>query len=252
MTIGPHQGDANPHHVESGGSQHNNSIINPQQRRDHEGSVQTTHTSKSQSRGKSHVSHAKNERDMQREIDELKKKLHRAQRRHSSPDSKPSSEETDDATYKRRFRTPPSETFSGDEEYSHKHKNKSPTHKGLGNNAMNKAINQVVKPLFTRRIEGASLPRRFHQPTLSLYNCQTDPMEHVSHFNQKMVVHSKDEALMCKIFSSSLGPMGIRWFNGLKANSIDSFKKITQSFGARFITCSRVPLPLGSLLSMSM
>ena len=57
---------------------------------------------------------------------------------------------------------------------------------------------------------------------------------------------------MCKIFPSSLGPMVMRWFNGLKANSIDSFKKLTQSFGAHFITCSRVPLPLGSLLSMSM
>ena len=76
-------------------------------------------------------------------------------------------------------------------------------------------------------------------------------MEHVSHFNQKMTVHSKDETLMCKIFSSSLGPMAMRWFNGLK-DSIDSFKKLTQSFGARFITCSKVPLPLGSLLSMSM
>ena len=67
-----------------------------------------------------------------------------------------------------------------------------------------------------------------------------------------MVVHSKDETLMCKIFPSSLGPMAMRWFNGLKANSIVSFKKLTQSFGARFITCSRVPLPLGSLFSMSM
>ena len=77
-------------------------------------------------------------------------------------------------------------------------------------------------------------------------------MEDVSHFNQKMAVHSKDEALMCKIFLSSLGPMTMRWFNGLKENSIDSFKKLTQSFGDRFITCSRVSLPLGSLLSMSM
>ena len=77
-------------------------------------------------------------------------------------------------------------------------------------------------------------------------------MGHVSHFNQKMAVHSKDEALMCKIFPSNLGPMAMKWFNGLRANSIDSFKKLTQSFGTRFITCSKVPLPLGSLLSMSM
>ena len=46
--------------------------------------------------------------------------------------------------------------------------------------------------------------------------------------------------------------MVMRWFNGLKANSIDSFKKLTQAFGTRFITCSRVSQPLGSLLSMSM
>ena len=94
---------------------------------------------------------------------------------------------------------------------------------------MNKALNQVARSPFTRSIKGASLPRQFHQPTFSLYNGRTDPVEHVSHFSQKMAVHSKDEALMCKIFPSSLGPMAIRWFNGLKANSIDSFKKLTQS-----------------------
>ena len=77
-------------------------------------------------------------------------------------------------------------------------------------------------------------------------------MEHVSHFSQKIAVHSKNEALMCKIFPSSLGLMVIRWFNSFRVNSIDSFKKLTWAFGARFITCSRVPQPLGSLLSMSM
>ena len=46
--------------------------------------------------------------------------------------------------------------------------------------------------------------------------------------------------------------MATRWFNGLRANSIDSFKKLTRAFGARFITCNRVPRPLGSLLSLSM
>ena len=194
--------NVNPHQPESGGSQRNNSIVNPQQRGNREGSVQTTHTSKNQSWGKSHVSHAENERDMQREIDELKKKLHRARRRRSSPKSESSSEEIDDDMYRRRSRTPPSKTFSSDDdEYSsHKCKNKSPTHKGLGNRAMNEVLNQVAKSHFARRIESASLPRRFHQPTFSLYNGRTDPIEHVSHFNQKMAVHSKDKTLMCKIF----------------------------------------------------
>nr|XP_023886783.1 uncharacterized protein LOC111998889 [Quercus suber] len=67
-----------------------------------------------------------------------------------------------------------------------------------------------------------------------------------------MAVHSKDEALMCKVFPSSLGPVVMRWFDGLRVNSIDSFQDLTWAFGSRFITCSRVPWPLDSLLSLSM
>ena len=66
-------------------------------------------------------------------------------------------------------------------------------------------------------------------------------MEHVSHFNQRMAVHSKNEALMCKVFTSSLESMVMMWFNGLGAGSIDSFKELTRAFGSHFITCSKVP-----------
>ena len=78
-----------------------------------------------------------------------------------------------------------------------------------------------------------------------------DPVEHVSQFKQKMAVYSQDETLMCRVFPSSLGPMVMRWFDGLRTNYVSSFKKLTQVFCSRFITCSRVPQPLDSLLSMS-
>ena len=93
---------------------------------------------------------------------------------------------------------------------------------------------------------------RFQQPAFSIYNDNTNLVEHVSQFNQRMAVHSKDEALMCKVFPSSLGPVVIRWFNGLKANSIDSYRKLTQAFGSHFVTNSRAPQPLNALLSLSM
>ena len=67
-----------------------------------------------------------------------------------------------------------------------------------------------------------------------------------------MTIHSKNEALMCKVFPSSLGPVAMRWFNGLRAGSINSFKELTQMFGSRFITCSKAPRPVASLLSLSM
>ena len=67
-----------------------------------------------------------------------------------------------------------------------------------------------------------------------------------------MAVHSKNEALMCKVFPSSLGPVAMRWFDGLGASSINSFKELTWAFGSHFITCSRIPRPLDSLLSIAM
>ena len=85
-----------------------------------------------------------------------------------------------------------------------------------------------------------------------MHNGRTDLVEHASHFNQRMAVHSKNEALMCKVFPSSLGPVAMRWFDGLAIGSINSFKDFTLAFGSYFITCSRVPQPLDSLLSMSM
>ena len=67
-----------------------------------------------------------------------------------------------------------------------------------------------------------------------------------------MVVHSKNKALMCKVFLSSFGSMAMRWFDSLGVGSIDSFKELTWVFEFHFITCSRVPQPLYSLLSMTM
>lgn len=165
---GPYQIEAGPRQAESRGSQHGNLHRSLERREGREGSVCTTHTSKSQSRGKSHVSHAKNDRDMQREIDELKRELRHARRRCSPPSSEPSSEETDGASYRRKSRTPPSETFSYEEEHHHWRRYKSSPRRGLGNNAMNKALSQVSKSPFIRNIEDANLPRRFHQPTFTL------------------------------------------------------------------------------------
>ena len=117
---------------------------------------------------------------------------------------------------------------------------------------MSRALNQISISPFTRRIEEGRLPWQFTQPTFTMYNGRTNHVEHVSHFNQRMAVHFKNKALMCKVFQSSLGPVAMRWFNGLSVGSIDSFKELTRAFESHFITCSRVHRPLDFLLSMSM
>ena len=241
-----------PHQEESIGSQRQDDFLNLERRRGRKVSMHTMHTSRSHSRGGSHVSQEQNARAMQLEIDHLKKKLCHARWKRTPSNYDVSSNDEEDVSYRRRSRIPPSESFSYNEEHHHEQRYKSPPCRGLGNDAMSRALNQISKSPFTCKIEGARLPQCFNQPTFTIYNCRMNPVEHVSHFNQRMAVHFKNEALMCKVFPSSLRPVAMRWFDGLRTNSIDSFKEFTWAFGYRFISCSRIPRPLDSLLSLIM
>ena len=223
-----------PHQEESIGSQCQDDFFNLERRRDWEVSVHTTHTSGGHSQGGTHVSQEQNAKAIQREIDRLKKKLRHAQWKQTPSNSDVSTDDEKDVSYKCRSRIPPSESFSYDEEHRRECRYKSPPRKGLGNDAMSKVLNQISKLPFTRKIEGARLPQCFNQPTFTIDNGRTNPVEHVSHFNQRMAVNSKNEALICKVFPSSLGPVVIRWFYGLGPGSIESFKEFTQVFGSPF------------------
>ena len=122
---------------------------------------------------------------MQREIEDLKKKLRRAQRKQTPSSSDVSSNDEGDASYRECSETPPSESYSYEEEHSHKRRRKSSSGRGVGTKVMKKALSQISKSSFTRGIEKVKLPRRFHQPTFPMYNGRTDPVEHVSQFKQK-------------------------------------------------------------------
>ena len=140
----------------------------------------------------------------------MKRKLRHAQRRQSHPSPNTPYDDENDDDYRQRSRTLPSETFSYEEERYQRRKRRSLSLRGFGHDAISRALDQLFKSPFTRCIEGAELPWRFQQPTFTIYNGNTDPVEHVSQFNQRMTVHSKNEALVCKVFPSSLGPATMR------------------------------------------
>ena len=80
------------------------------------------------------------EKVMQQEIDDLKRQLRRAQRKQSPPNFDVSSNDEEDTIYRQRSRTPPSESFSYEEEYPHKRKCRSPSRRGVGTDIMKKAL----------------------------------------------------------------------------------------------------------------
>ena len=89
------------------GSQRQDHFVNLERRRDWEVSVHTTNTSGSQSQRGSHVSHEKDTKAMQREIDHLRRRLRRDRRGRTPFNPESSFGDDRDGSYKRRLRTPP-------------------------------------------------------------------------------------------------------------------------------------------------
>nr|XP_023903727.1 uncharacterized protein LOC112015549 [Quercus suber] len=118
--------------------------------------------------------------------------------------------------------------------------------------AMSRALRRAARSPFLAGIERAPTPDRFTRPPFNSYDGKTNPVEYVSHYIQMMSLHTRNDALMCKVFSSSLGPTALRWFNGLHKGSIHNFAELIREFRTRFVTCSRVPQPVDALLSMKM
>ena len=106
-----------------------------------EGSLQTLYTSESGYRRRGHAMHEQgDEKAMQREIDDLKKQLRRVQRKQSPPNSNVSSNDEEDTSYRQQSGTPPSESFSCEEEHLHKRRRRSLSERGVGTNVMKKAL----------------------------------------------------------------------------------------------------------------
>ena len=101
------------------------------------GSSQTIHAGRSGYQRRSHLvqEHA-DEKDLQREIEDLKKKLRRTQRKQTPSSFDVSSNDEGEDSYRECSETPPNESYSYEEEYSHKRSRKSSSGRRVGTKVM--------------------------------------------------------------------------------------------------------------------
>ena len=133
-----------------------------------EGSSRTIHAGRSGYRRMSHLvqEHA-DEEGLQGQIENLKKKLRRAQRNQTPSSSDVSSNDEGEDSYEECSKTPPSESYSYEDEHSHKRRRKGSSRKGVGTKVMKKALSQISKSFS----KGQSFPDVF----ISLrFPCTTD------------------------------------------------------------------------------
>ena len=180
-------------------------------------SYHTEHIERSHSRTRSHVSYDQETWKLQQEIDHMRRKLRHREGYRRSPSFPPSdgSRGSKDHSYRCRSRTPSSESYSA----------------SLSQDRLEKSSNKREKKSSHHGIGNDAMSKTLQKISKSPF---------VRRINK------------AKIFPSSLGPVAMHWFDALEEGLVGSFKELTRAFGARFITCSRVPKPIDSLLSMAM
>uniref|UniRef100_A0A2N9GHZ5 RNA-directed DNA polymerase n=1 Tax=Fagus sylvatica TaxID=28930 RepID=A0A2N9GHZ5_FAGSY len=131
---------------------------------------------------------------------------------------------------------------------------KSPVHKPekKDQNPVWNQLRQISHSPFSSRIERAKLPARIAPLNLITYNGKTDPVSHLSHYRRSMALHNGNDVLMCRIFPSSLGDVALRWFDRLEHGSIHSWTELAEAFTTRFITNTRKPKEVDSLMALAM
>ena len=67
-----------------------------------------------------------------------------------------------------------------------------------------------------------------------------------------MALYYRKDSLICRIFPSSLGEVALRWYDRLEHGSIHSWKELSEAFTTRFITNTRKPKEVDSLMALTM
>ncbi|XP_020220974.1 uncharacterized protein LOC109803701 [Cajanus cajan] len=89
---------------------------------------------------------------------------------------------------------------------------------------------------FTPDIAGARLPDNWKNLTLEKYDGTSDPEEHLDAFVTQADLYTDDDAIMCKVFPTSLKGPALNPFTRLPPGSVDSFTTLSSRFVIQFAT----------------
>ncbi|XP_050233397.1 uncharacterized protein LOC126681883 [Mercurialis annua] len=81
-----------------------------------------------------------------------------------------------------------------------------------------------------------TIPYNMKLPTLPTFNGEGDPRNHRSRFTATMGLLSVSDAILCRVFPTTLTGTVQRWYNKLKPGSIKSFALLSTKFHNRCLT----------------
>ena len=89
---------------------------------------------------------------------------------------------------------------------------------------------------FTNNIIEVPLPEKWKGFNRDRYDGSTDLDEHMDAYTTHMSLYTSDNAVLCRVFPTSLKGAALSWFTKLSPNSIDSFATLVAKFETQFAT----------------
>ena len=112
----------------------------------------------------------------------------------------------------------------------------SPSHR-RGLDPTLRSLGDMSSSPFVPAILNKDAPSHFALPKFQMYDGLQDPFDHLMDFLQIMTLQTSNNALLCKVFPSSLvGPV-LSWFHHLAPNTVTSFRNLSEKFVTQYM-CS--------------
>ena len=73
-------------------------------------------------------------------------------------------------------------------------------------------------------------PKDFVVPTFKQIDGKSDPVDHIFNFQQKMALETRNEVILCKVFSTTLTGPALAWFRQLPEKFVDNFEELCTLF----------------------
>ncbi|GKV28953.1 hypothetical protein SLEP1_g37937 [Rubroshorea leprosula] len=108
----------------------------------------------------------------------------------------------------------------------------------------------IPTPLNTNIIH-EPYPPGFRMPQLETYDGTKDPNDHLHAFYSVMQAQNASDALMCKIFPSTLRGNAQTWYYSLLQSSIGSYAELAASFATKFSSCRLIKKTTSELMRVA-
>ncbi|XP_062110546.1 uncharacterized protein LOC133822274 [Humulus lupulus] len=99
-----------------------------------------------------------------------------------------------------------------------------------GSNYVELVSRTAERSPFAEWIQNKLKPRDFVIPPLPAFNGRGGPLNHLFQFQQKMALEVNNEAIKCKVFSTTFYVLALLWFRQLKPGSVSSFCDLRRAF----------------------